>query len=76
MRKPVVFARMPKEALFLVKHVSAARGETVSSFVRRAVLKELANLSYLDPETKKALGLTPIKAHEQEREQGRRIDEQ
>jgi len=41
----------------LIKDVSSARGEDVSDFVRRAVKKELASLSYLTGSEKKALGL-------------------
>ena len=48
---------MPEKAFELVRRVSAARGETISSFVRRAILRELAGLSYLTSDEKKALGL-------------------
>lgn len=41
----------------LVFEVARARYECVSDFVRRAVLTELAKLSYLDLGTKKALGI-------------------
>ena len=40
-----------------LRAVSNARGEDVSDFVRRAILKELASLSFLSPEQKKALGI-------------------
>lgn len=41
----------------LVRSISKDRGEDISSFVRRAILKELAELSFLSVEQKKALGL-------------------
>jgi Protein of unknown function (DUF1778) len=41
----------------LLDRVSEARGEDLSDFVRRAIKKELASLSYYPAETKKALGL-------------------
>lgn len=57
MAQPLVFARMPQNTLSLVKRVCRLRGENVSVFVRRAVLAELARLSFLDADTKKALGV-------------------
>lgn len=56
MGKPIVFARMPKEDVELLKKVCKARGEDLSDFVRRSVKKELARLSFLTAEEKKALG--------------------
>jgi len=41
----------------LIDRVAKARGEQISNFVRRAVKTELARLSYLTPEEKKALGV-------------------
>lgn len=41
----------------LLDRVSEARGEDLSDFVRRAIRRELASLSYYPDETKKALGL-------------------
>jgi hypothetical protein len=41
----------------LLQKVCKARGEDISNFVRRAIKKELASLSYYNAETKKALGL-------------------
>jgi len=58
MSNPIVFARMRKEDVELIKRVCKARGEDLSDFVRRAVRKELARLSFLSPEEKKALGIT------------------
>lgn len=52
----IIFARMRPEEVALIKRVAAARGEDLSDFVRRAVKMELARLSFLDAEAKKALG--------------------
>jgi hypothetical protein len=41
----------------LIRRVSKARGEGISSFARRAILKELAALSFLSDKEKKALGM-------------------
>jgi hypothetical protein len=40
----------------LLMNVCKARGENISSFVRRAIKRELGRLSYLSQEEKKALG--------------------
>jgi len=56
MSKSVVYARMPAEDVELIKEISKARGENLSSFVRRAVYRELAKLCFLSEERKKALG--------------------
>lgn len=48
---------MTDEHVYLIRKVSRARGEDVSDFVRRAVLRELASLNFLSSEEKKALGL-------------------
>ena len=50
--------RVTKDLYSKLRAVSEARGEDVSNFIRRAVLKELASLSFLPEEQKKALGLT------------------
>jgi hypothetical protein len=57
MTNTVVFARMSEQDVQLVKKVARARGEDLSDFVRRAVKMELARLSFLSAEEKKALGL-------------------
>lgn len=57
MAKPIVFARMPKHDIELLKRVSKARGEDLSDFVRRAIYRELGSLSFLSDEQKKALGI-------------------
>ena len=41
----------------LLDKVCKARGEDLSDFVRRAIRKELAALSFFDDDTKKALGV-------------------
>ena len=56
MSNPVVFARMPRQDVELLKKICKARGEDLSDFVRRAIKTELARLSYLSKEEKKALG--------------------
>ncbi|MEM4481076.1 MAG: ribbon-helix-helix protein, CopG family [Candidatus Bathyarchaeia archaeon] len=55
MSKPVIYARMDENEVQLIKKVAKARGEDLSDFVRRAVKRELARLSYLSDEEKKAL---------------------
>lgn len=57
MSTSVVFARMKKQDIALLKRVCEARGEDISDFVRRAIYKELASLSLLSEEQKKALGM-------------------
>ena len=49
--------RMTDDLAGLLREVSTARGEDVSDFVRRAVLTELARLSFLPDAQKKALGI-------------------
>jgi len=49
--------RMTKRDKELLEKICTARGEDPSGFVRRAVRKEFAALSYLPEEEKKALGL-------------------
>jgi hypothetical protein len=49
--------RLDPELKSLLFRVSAARGESPSDFARRAIKTELARLSYLSNEEKKALGL-------------------
>ncbi len=41
----------------LLDQVCKARGEDLSDFIRRAIRKELAGLSFYSAETKKALGI-------------------
>lgn len=56
-KRYVVFARMPTKDVTLLKNICKARGEDVSDFVRRSIYKELATLSYLNDDSKKALGI-------------------
>ncbi len=53
----VLTVRVTDKLHGLVVNVCTNRGEDVSDFVRRAVLKELAELSFLPSEQKKALGV-------------------
>jgi len=53
----VVGFRVTPNLYEMLKTVSRDRGEDVSDFIRRAVLKELASLSFLPEEQKKALGI-------------------
>lgn len=48
---------MEPELKEVLRKVSEARGEQMSDFVRRAIRQELAKLSYLPDEQKKALGV-------------------
>jgi len=50
-------ARVPETLYYQVKEVSRNRGEDMSAFIRRAILKELATLGFLPEEQKKALGI-------------------
>jgi hypothetical protein len=59
--------RFEVRAAELLAKVCRLRGEDVSDFVRRAVLTELAELSYLSEEEKKALGLLKRKEIELQR---------
>jgi len=49
--------RIPDGDKELVEKVCRARGEGVSSFVRRAVRRELGRLNFLTDEEKKALSI-------------------
>ena len=49
--------RVTEELYDVLSRVCRSRGEDVSDFVRRAVLRELARLSFLSAEQKKALGV-------------------
>jgi len=55
LKDKVVTVRMRKELAELISNIAAQRGEDLSDFVRRAILRELARLSYLPDEHKKAL---------------------
>jgi len=49
--------RFSKRDLMLILKVSRTRGEDPSSFIRRAVLLELAKLGFLSEEENQALGI-------------------
>jgi len=53
----MIGVRVTSEDRTLLEKVCEARGEDISSFVRRAIKKELASLSFYPEETKKALGI-------------------
>jgi len=52
-----IFIRLPNELYILLKEVAEKRGEDMSTFTRRAILKELAELELLNEEHKKVLGV-------------------
>jgi len=49
--------RVSKEDRTLLDQICKARGEDLSDFVRRSIRKELASLSFLSHDQKKALGM-------------------
>lgn len=53
----IIGIRVTPRLYALIKRVSKARGEGISSFIRRAALKELAMLNFLSDNERKALGL-------------------
>jgi antitoxin component of RelBE/YafQ-DinJ toxin-antitoxin module len=57
MENVYIGTRIDLELKELVERVSKARGEDVSDFIRRSVRKELASLSFLPEDDKKALGM-------------------
>jgi len=68
MENVVVGTKMPAKDTDLLKQVCKARGENVSSFIRRAIRTELAKLSYLSEADKKALGIPPMRHRSSEAE--------
>jgi predicted DNA-binding protein len=50
--------RVSEQLYELLGKVCNNRGEDVAGFVRRAILRELAELSFLPDEQKKALGVS------------------
>ena len=58
----------------LLREVCSDRGEGLSSFVRRAVRKELASLSYLSDREKKSLG-SPIDLEVQQQQERTKASE-
>jgi len=53
----VISVRFTKRIRNLIDKIAKARGSDVSSVIRQAVHQELARLSFLTDEEKKALGL-------------------
>ncbi len=49
--------RLTIEVHEILSQVAESRGEDISDFVRRAIYKELASLSFLPDDQKKALGI-------------------
>lgn len=67
MSNDIIGVRLTSEDKTLLEKVVKMRGEDVSSFVRRAIRKELGSLSFLSNEEKKALGMkseSPIQCPE------------
>jgi hypothetical protein len=54
----VVGVRVTEDLYSKLETISEDRGEDISDFVRRSILKELASLSFLSPDQKKALGIS------------------
>ena len=53
----LIGAKLPEEEAQVFKDFCKARGENVSSVLRRLILTELAKYSFLSSDRKKALGL-------------------
>ena len=59
-----IVVRLDPKLNQLLRKVAKARGQDISNFVRPVIKTELARLSYLSPEEKKALGLhVPVNAN-------------
>ena len=56
----IIGIRFHTEDKLLLQKVCEARGEDLSDFIRRAVRKELASLSYYSSDVKKALGVKEV----------------
>jgi len=56
-KNKIIAARFPQKDAKLLKKVCEARGEDISGFVRRAVKRDLARLSFYTKDEKKALGV-------------------
>ena len=57
MLKTTVTVRMKQKDRKLLEKVCKARDEDLRNFIRRAIHKELASLSFYSEDTEKALGL-------------------
>lgn len=53
----IIAVRFQTSDAELLKKISNSRGQAVSDFIRLSVRKELARLSFLSAEDKKALGI-------------------
>ena len=53
----IIGVRFPIKDRDLLRQVCKYRGEDMSSFIRRAVKREIAELGYYSKETTKALGV-------------------
>lgn len=62
MPNTTIGVRVTEEDRKILDKVCKLRGEDLSDFVRRAILKELAELGFLSEEKKKALGLQSMKS--------------
>ena len=60
MIRQLISFRIDGKDLLSIKKICQLRGENQSDFIRRSVKKELARLSYLSDEEKKALGFFQI----------------
>ena len=60
----IIGVRISKEDRELLDKVCKARGEDLSSFVRRSIRKEFAMLSFLSGDDKKALGIREVQQGE------------
>jgi len=63
----LISVKFPEDLKSLVEEVSKKRGECLSTFIRRAVKRELARMSYLSENEKKALGIRKENKKEGER---------
>ena len=64
----IIGAQFDRRTAKLLREVCSDRGEGISSFVRRAVRKELASLSYLSDREKKSLG-SPVELEVQQQQE-------
>lgn len=53
----LIHTRVPQKIKKILKDVCTRRGESEADFLRRSLLKELADLGFLTDEDKKALGI-------------------
>jgi hypothetical protein len=55
----IISVRFDERIEKFLKDFASSRGETLSTVIRRLVLRELAEYSYLSKSEKKALGVRP-----------------